>query len=97
MKSLSTRSLALALALAMTTGPVLAQDRAATTQTAGIAAASQDCGKAPMKPHNHAAEKGAVGSNPPTIPACGGAAASAPAKGAKTQPLHNHGTFNKNQ
>lgn len=97
MKTLSRFSFALVTAMAA--APALAQDRAAPAPMAGTAAPmQQDCGKPTTKPHNHAAEKGAVGTNPPAVPPCGGAAAaSAPNKAAQAKPLHNHSSFNKNQ
>jgi hypothetical protein len=83
--------------------PALAQEPSASPSAMPHLATStsmpMDCGKAPMKRHDHGAERGTGVTTPqPMAMPCGAdSAASAPAGKAKKAPLHDHAKFHKNQ
>lgn len=95
------RLVSFAAALAFAAIPGFAQQEAASRSTpANAAPTSTDCGKAPMKRHNHAAERG-LGINDDSkakgAPCGHDGAVSAAGAEAKKKQGHNHAQFHKNQ
>ncbi len=85
-------TLPLALALALSALPAAAQERAAPmpmAESMPTHMSKDECRKAALKRHNHAAERGA-----PLNTACPPERTTAVAK---KKPLHEHGKFNKQQ
>ncbi len=87
-------SLSLALAFALAALPAAAQERTAPTPAMAASMPMQmsskdECRKAALKRHNHAAERGA-----PVNTAC---PPDRTTSVARKKPLHEHGKFNKQQ
>lgn len=94
-----TSLISLAFIAAIGASPVFAQQAApAATAASAASPASMDCGKSPMKRHDHGAERN-TGSTAGTMamPCQAADAASAPDKTTKKKPVHDHAKFHKNQ
>lgn len=98
MKRLQLHSLSLAAAITMAALPAVAQTTDASAPMPAMAASMpMDCGKAPMKRHDHGAERGLAPAAAKTMPCMGDGAEAPAAKPATKKPLHDHGKFHKNQ
>ena len=93
-----TSLLSLALAAVIGASPVYAQQAAPAAPAPAASQPAMDCGKSPMKRHDHGAERNTgPTAGTMTMPCQAADAASAPDKATKKKPVHDHAKFHKNQ